>query len=109
MTTFDDRKNAYENKFAHDETLRFRSVARRNRLLGAWAAEKLGRTDVEAYALEVIRADFAEAGDDDVVRKIKNDFETAGVAVPDAAIREKMDELLVIAAQQIEAEPEPGS
>jgi hypothetical protein len=107
MTTFDDRKNAYESKFAHDEALRFRSVARRNKLLGIWAAEKLGKSgpDADAYAREVIRADFAEAGDEDVARKILADFEVTGVPVDAATIRQKMDELLIVAAQQIESEP----
>ena len=106
MTTFDDRKNAYESKFAHDEALRFRSVARRNKLLGAWAAEKLGRTGAEAdaYALEVIRSDFAEAGDEDVARKILGDLESAGVQIDAATVRQKMDELLIVAATQIESE-----
>ncbi len=107
MTTFDDRKNAYESKFAHDEALRFRSVARRNKLLGAWAAEKLGKSgpDADAYAREVVRADFAEAGDEDVARKILADFEVTGVQTDAGTIRQKMDELLIVAAQQIESEP----
>lgn len=106
MTTFDDRKNAYESKFAHDEALRFRAVARRNKLLGAWAAEKLGRSgpEAEAYALEVIRSDFAEAGDEDVARKVLADLEGAGVPVDAQTVRQKMDELLVVAATQIESE-----
>jgi hypothetical protein len=106
MTTFDDRKNAYESKFAHDETLRFRSVSRRNRLLGAWAAEKLGRSgaEAEAYALEVIRSDFAEAGDEDVARKVLADLEAGGVSVDAQTVRQKMDELLIVAATQIESE-----
>lgn len=104
MTTFDQRKDAYENKFARDEELRFKATARRNRLLGAWAAEQLGRsgTDAEAYAREVVRADMQEAGDDDVLRKVRADFDAGGVTIGDAEIRRKMDELLVEAATQIE-------
>src|SRR6476620_8971523 len=83
MTTFDQRKDAYENKFAHDEELRFKATARRNKLLGLWAAEKLGKSgaDADAYAKSVVVADFEEAGEEDVVRKVKNDFTLAGVAV----------------------------
>ena len=106
MTTFDDRKNAYESKFGHDEALRFRAVARRNKLLGAWAAEKLGRSgaEAEAYALEVIRSDFAEAGDEDVARKVLADLEAGGVSADAREVRRKMDELLIVAATQIESE-----
>ena len=88
MTTFDQRKDAYENKFAHDEELRFKATARRNKLLGLWAAEKLGKSgaDAEAYAKSVVVADFEEAGDEDVVRKVKNDFALAGVSVTDTEI-----------------------
>ncbi len=76
MTTFDDRENAFERKFALDEELRFRAVARRNKLLGLWAADKLGKSgdEAEAYAKEVVRADFQEAGDRDVFRKIRSDL-----------------------------------
>ena len=80
MTTFDDRKDAFEKKFAHDEELRFKANARRNKLLGLWAAEKLGKNgaDAEAYAKSVVMADFQEAGDDDVLRKVKGDLEAGG-------------------------------
>ena len=76
MSTFDQRKDAFENKFAHDEELRFKASARRNKLLGLWAAEKLGKSGAEAdaYAKSVVVADFEEAGDEDVVRKVKADF-----------------------------------
>ena len=74
MTTFDKREDSFEKKFAHDEELRFRATARRNKKLAAWAAEKLGRTDADAYFKEVMAADFEEAGDDDVIRKIVADF-----------------------------------
>lgn len=105
MTTFDQRKDAYENKFAHDEELRFKATARRNKLLGLWAAEKLGKsgTDAEAYAKSVVVADFEEAGDEDVVRKVKNDFTLAGVSIADTDIRTVMTELLIKAADEIQA------
>lgn len=105
MTTFDQRKDAYENKFAHDEELRFKATARRNKLLGLWAAEKLGKsgTDAEAYAKSVVVADFEEAGDEDVVRKVKNDFALASVTVADTEIRTVMTELLIKAADDIQA------
>jgi hypothetical protein len=106
MTTFDDRKDGFENKFAHDETLRFKAVARRNRMLGLWAAEKLGLSGDAAtdYAMSVVRADFEEVGDDDVLRKVKADFEAKGVAQSDHQIRRTMDELLATASQQIQSE-----
>ncbi|MCO5090574.1 DUF1476 domain-containing protein [Bosea sp. (in: a-proteobacteria)] len=105
MTTFDQRKDAYENKFAHDEELRFKATARRNKLLGLWAAEKLGKSGAEAdaYAKAVVVADFEEAGDEDVVRKVRNDFAAAGVALADAEIRAVMTELLIRAADEIQA------
>ncbi len=105
MTTFDQRKDAYENKFAHDEELRFKATARRNKLLGLWAAEKLGKSgaDADAYAKSVVVADFEEAGEEDVVRKVKNDFTLAGVAVTDIEIRTVMTELLIKAADEIQA------
>ena len=105
MTTFDQRKDAYENKFAHDEELRFKAEARRNKLLGLWAAEKLGKSgaDAEAYAKSVVVADFEEAGDEDVVRKVKNDFALAGVSITDTEIRTVMTELLIKAADDIQA------
>jgi len=105
MTTFDQRKDAFENKFAHDEDLRFKATARRNKLLGLWAAEKLGKSgaDAEAYAKAVVVADFEEAGDEDVVRKIKNDFALANVNAADTEIRTVMTELLIKAAEDIQA------
>lgn len=76
MTTFNDRENAFENKFAHDEEMKFRAEARRNKLLGLWAAEKLGLSgdEADAYAREVVKADFEEAGHEDVVRKVAGDL-----------------------------------
>jgi hypothetical protein len=105
MTTFDKRKEGYESKFAHDEELRFKSTARRNKLLGLWAAEKLGKSGeaADTYAREVIRADMEEAGDEDVFRKIRGDFDAAGVAQSDHQIRRTMQELLAEAVAQIEA------
>jgi len=103
MSTFDERERAYESRFAHDEELRFRAVARRNKLLGQWAAERLGHTGdaADAYARSVVRADFEEPGDEDVFRKIRGDFDAAGIPVDDAELREKMRELLVVAADQV--------
>ena len=101
MTTFDKRGDAFENKFAHDETLRFKATARRNKQLALWAAEKLGRTDLDAYVREVIASDLAEAGDEDLFRKIRGDFDAAGVAQSDHQIRRTMDELLTRAMAEI--------
>lgn len=104
MTTFDERKDAYTNKFARDAELKFRAEARRNRMLGQWAAAELGKTgaDADAYALSIVQADLEEAGDDDVFRKIRADFDAAGVNQSDHQIRRQMDELLIQAAEQIE-------
>ncbi|RST82457.1 DUF1476 domain-containing protein [Aquibium carbonis] len=103
MTNMNDRRDAFESKFAHDEELKFKATARRNKLLGLWAAEKLGKTGeaADAYAKEVIAADFEEAGDNDVFRKVRRDFDAAGVDQSDHQIRRTMDELLVVAAEQI--------
>ncbi|MAB09251.1 MAG: DUF1476 domain-containing protein [Rhodobacteraceae bacterium] len=100
MTAFDDREKAFESKFAHDEEMSFRAEARCNKLLGLWAAEMLGKsgTDAEAYAREVIKADFEEAGHEDVVRKVAADLgDKAGAD----EIRVKRQELLVEAKGQI--------
>jgi hypothetical protein len=106
MTTFDKREEGFERKFALDEEMKFRATARRNRLLGHWAAEKLGLTGAEAdaYAKSVVAADFEEAGDDDVFRKVRKDFDAKGVAQSDHQIRRTMDELLGKAIQQLQAE-----
>ena len=106
MTTFDKRKDAYESKFAHDEALQFRATSRRNRLLGLWAAEKLGKSgdEAESYVREVLRADFQEAGDDDVLRKVAADLEAAGVAAAEGSVRRTMDELMAKAIAEIEAQ-----
>jgi hypothetical protein len=102
MTTFDKREEGFEKKFAHDEELKFKATARRNKLLGLWAAAMLGKTgaDADAYSKEVVAADFDEPGDDDVVRKVVNDL--AGKAT-EAEVRSKMQELLAEAVKQIQA------
>ena len=103
MTTFDDRERAFENKYAKDEELKFRVIARRNRLLGEWAARLMGLNEAEAdsYAKEVIRADFEEAGDEDVVRKLLGDLTAAGANVDEAQIRQALENKLVDARRQI--------
>ncbi|MBI1328747.1 MAG: DUF1476 family protein [Alphaproteobacteria bacterium] len=101
---FKDREKAAEAKWAHDEEMRFKVMARRNKLLGLWAAEFLGRTDADAYAKDVIASDFQEAGDEDVFRKIRGDFDAKSVALSDHAIRSKMEELLAVAGEQIMTE-----
>ncbi|MFI0396172.1 DUF1476 domain-containing protein [Paracoccus jiaweipingae] len=100
MTTFDDREAAYENKFAHDAEMRFRADARRNRLLGDWAAALLGKTgeDARAYALTVVSADFEEPGDEDVFRKLAADLEGKADA---ATIRAKMAEMREVARKEV--------
>ena len=105
MTTFDKREEGFEKQFAHDEELKFKATSRRNKLLGLWTAEKLGRKgpDAESYAKEVVMADFEEAGDDDVFRKIRKDLDAAGVATTDQEIRTAMNELMGAAVQQIKA------
>ena len=105
MTSMKDREEGFERKFAHDEELRFKAMARRNKQLGLWAAEKLGKSgaDAEAYAKEVIVADFVEAGDEDVYRKVKADLDAAGANLSEHQIRRKMDELLATAVEQIKS------
>lgn len=106
MANMEDRERAFESKFAHDEELRFKAEARRNKLLGLWAAEKMGKSgsDADTYAKEVIAVDFKEAGDDDVFRKIRSDFDAAGVDQSDHQIRRTMDELLDKAVAQVRSE-----
>jgi hypothetical protein len=105
MTTFDKREEGFEKQFAHDEELKFKAISRRNKLLGLWAAEKLGMSgaDAEAYAKEVVMADFEEAGEDDVFRKVRKDFDAKGIAQSDQQIRLAMTELLRAAVEQIKA------
>src|SRR3972149_3322863 len=101
MTTFDKREEGFEKKFAHDEELRFKAMARRNKLLGLWAAGVLGKSDAdaEAYAKEVVLADFEETGDNDVLRKVTKDLQ--GKAIDEQQIRAKMSELLDQAIEQV--------
>ena len=101
MTTFDKREEGFEKQFAHDEELRFKASARRNKMLGRWAAERLGLSDSEAYAKEVVMADFEESGEDDVFRKIRKDFDAKGVALSDAELRSKMHELMAQAVADV--------
>ena len=103
MTTFDDRERAFENMYARDQEMQFRVIARRNRLLGMWAANLMGLTDVEAesYAKDVVRADFEEAGDEDVIRKILGDLTSAGVDIEESRIREALDHKAVEARRQM--------
>lgn len=103
MTTFDDRERAFENMYARDEEMQFRVIARRNRLVGAWAANLMGLTEVEAdaYAKDVVRADFENAGDDDVVRKLLGDLTSAGVDIDEARIREALEHKYVEARRQM--------
>jgi hypothetical protein len=105
MTTFDKREEGFEKKFAHDEELRFKANARRNKLFGLWAAEKLGLSgaDADAYAKEVVVADFEESGDDDVFRKVRKDFDAKNVAQTDQQLRAAMTELMERAIAQIKA------
>lgn len=103
MTQFDDRERAFESKFAHDEQMNFRIVARRNRLVGEWAARKMGLSEEEttSYAKDVVRADFEEAGDGDVVRKVLGDLTAAGIEVDEAQIREALEHKMVEARRQV--------
>jgi hypothetical protein len=103
MTTFDDREDKFEKKFAHDAALRFKAEARRNKLLGHWAAKLLGHAGVKAdeYAQSVIKADLKESGDNDVFQKIRADFDAAGVDQTDHQIRRHMDEFMAEAIRQI--------
>ena len=102
MTTFDNREAGFEAKFAHDADIEFKVTARRNKLLGLWAAEKMGLTPEEAdsYAKSVVQADFEEAGDEDVVRKLMGDLTSAGVETNDLEIRTAMADQMVIARRQ---------
>lgn len=103
MTTFDKREEGFEKRFALDEETRFKALARRNKKLGLWAAEKLGLSGeaAEAYAKEVVIADLEEAGDEDVFRKLRGDFDAKGISVSDHQIRRNMDEFLAAAATEV--------
>src|SRR5690554_2266136 len=106
MSSMKEREETFERMFVRDEELKFKAMSRRNKLLGLWAAEKLGRKgeEAEAYAREVIRADFEEAGDEDVFRKVRRDFDAAGVSESDEEIRRRMIELLAQAIEQVKGE-----
>jgi hypothetical protein len=106
MSTFDRRRDGFEKKFALDEEQKFKALVRRNKLLGLWAAEKMGLTGTEAaeYAKQVIKTDFSEPGEEDVFRKISEDFAAKGVDQSEHQIRRTMEELIVTAAEQIKNE-----
>ncbi len=106
MTTFDNRQRDAEKKFEHDEELRFKASARRNKLLGLWAAEKLGLdgAEVDAYAKEVVISDFEKPGEEDVVEKVMGDFTDKGVATDEPELRKEMERLMEVAREQIEVE-----
>ena len=103
MTTFDDRERAFETKFARDEEMQFRVTARRNRLVGQWAAAKMGLTpeETDAYAKAVVQADFEEAGDDDVIRKLVGDLTAAAVETDEAEVRRALETAAIEARRQL--------
>ena len=103
MTIFDSREDSFEKKFAHDETLRFKVTARRNKLLGLWAAEQLGYAGerADAYAKEVVASDFEAPGDDDVLQKVLKDLHEGGISITGAQVRTEMDSLMQTAKKQI--------
>jgi hypothetical protein len=103
MSTFDDRERAFETKYARDQEMQFKVTARRNRLLGHWAARLMGLTEAEAdaYAKEVVRADFEEAGDEDVIRKLIGDLTSAGVDIDESKIRQALEHKTVEARRQL--------
>lgn len=105
MTTFEDREQAFEAKFVLDQEQEFRAIARRNKLLGLWAADKMGLSaeSAEQYAAAVVRADFEQPGEEDVFRKIAGDFKGSGLTVSEGEVRSKMDELAAAARDQIRA------
>jgi hypothetical protein len=103
MTQFDDRERAFESKFAHDEEMKFRITARRNRLLGEWAARQMGLSDVEteSYAKDVVRSDFENSGEHDVIRKVLGDLTSAGVDCDEEKVAEALKNKAVEARRQI--------
>jgi hypothetical protein len=105
MSTFDKREEGFERKFAHDEEVRFKARARRNKLLGLWAAQNLGLSGdaAEAYAKEIVAVDFEEPGDDDVFARIRRDFDAKAVAQSDHQIRRTMEELMAKAVEDVKA------
>ena len=106
MTTFDSREKGFEKKFTHDQELKFKSEARRNRLLGGWAAKELGLAGAEAdaYVKAVIKSDLEKPGDDDVFQKIQKDLKDKGLSVTDSELRQAMTEFLAAAVQQLQTE-----
>jgi hypothetical protein len=104
MSGFDKRREGYESKFAHDQDLKFKATARRNKLIGLWAAEKMGLSGTAAddYAKEVVKADFEEAGEEDVFRKIRRDFDAKKLNISDHQIRREMEDLMTTAVEQIQ-------
>jgi hypothetical protein len=106
MADFNEREKAFEAKFKLDEELRFKASARRNRLLGVWAAEKMGlnESEADAYAKEVVKADFEEPGDDDVLQKVLGDLQGKGIEITDRVLRKQMDDLMEVAIGQIQTE-----
>ncbi|PVM83282.1 DUF1476 domain-containing protein [Caulobacter endophyticus] len=101
MTTFDDREQAFERKFANDQELEFKATARRNRMLGEWAAGLMGLATVEEYARAVVKSDFEQPGDEDVFRKVFEDLKGSGVSVSEGEVRMKMAELLAFAREHV--------
>jgi len=103
VSSFDQREKDFERKFQHEEEIRFKVTNRRNKLLGLWASEHLGKTGdaAQAYALEVVEADFNRPGEEDVVEKVSHDFEKAGVKISDDEIRAKMQHLITEAKRQV--------
>jgi hypothetical protein len=106
VSGFDERKSVEENKYALDQELRFKANARRNKLLGLWAAELLGKSGeaASAYAVEVVKSDFEAPGEDDVFRKVRADFDAASVQITDHQLQRQMDELMGAAVEQVKAE-----
>jgi len=102
MSGISDREKAFENKFAHDQEMGFKAEARRNKLIGLWAAGLLGKADADAYAKEVVASDFEEAGDEDVLRKLRADLSAGGVSITDDELRAKMKEFFGLAMKQIQ-------
>ena len=104
MTTFDKREQGFENKFAHDQDLEFKATARRNKLLGLWAAGLMGLESADEYAKAVVKSDFEQPGDDDVLRKVFEDLKGSGVEMRESDVRMKMDELLAQAREQMKTQ-----
>jgi hypothetical protein len=103
MTTFDEREKGFERKFANEQELEFRATARRNRLLGEWAAGLMGLENAHDYAQAVVKSDFEQPGDEDVLRKVSKDLTGSGLSVSEGEVRAKMDELLAVAREQVKS------